>query len=501
MHVTGSETFAERLRRLREAAGLTQEELAQRAGLSSKAVSLLERGERTRPYPHTVTALADALGLSDEDRSMLDRHAAVRSERGWGGGLEQTFYTPLDLEAALKLGVEKKHLDEYQAKIEGEVLAHFAPRVDKLLRAERPRLNAFAKRLKEYAPRLKDFATQASRLFGDAKHTLPIHLIANPADHDMGGGYNGERLTLEIPRKSDAFPTLLHEVFHAFLFPRMKDLEKAAEGVKGLDAQTLNEGLAYAISPGLFHNSGPKSDPLALRVREYRAGGAGLEDSYARFHMFGLALRPLVKDALEKEGETFERLLPRAIDAWRVLAELAKADSAKRDYRADPTPSAFIFGPAWQAAQERTKPLNRHCFTRNHLAAHYDEMFKANDKPGDLVILLLSLSSPERVPDAYRDVLRENDLSFDPAHFRKCDYYFEEDGYLKMMDIIHSGKPMPRALLCFNDDIAIGALKALRESWIKCPEDLAIIGYDGIERGKYVLPPLTTIRQPLERTP
>lgn len=343
--------------------------------------------------------------LSDEDRSMLDRHAAVRSERGWGAGLEQTFYTPLDLEAALKLGVEKKHLDEYQAKIEREVLTHFAPRVDKLLRAERPRLNAFAKRLKEYAPRLKDFATQASRLFGDAKHTLPIHLIANPADHDMGGGYNGERLTLEIPRKSDAFPTLLHEVFHAFLFPRMKELEKAAEGVKGLDAQTMNEGLAYAISPGLFHNSGPKADPLALRVREYRAAGASLEDSYARFHMFGLALRPLVKEALEKEGETFERLLPRAVDAWRVLAELAKADSAKRDYRTDPTPSAFIFGPAWQAAQERAKPLNRHCFTRNHVVAHYDEMFKANDKPGDLVILLLSLSSPERVPDAYRDVL------------------------------------------------------------------------------------------------
>jgi predicted ATPase/transcriptional regulator with XRE-family HTH domain len=66
-----SETFAERLRRLREGAGLTQEELADRAGLSGKAVSLLERGERTRPYPHTVTALAEALGLSNEGRSAL----------------------------------------------------------------------------------------------------------------------------------------------------------------------------------------------------------------------------------------------------------------------------------------------------------------------------------------------------------------------------------------------------------------------------------------------
>jgi DNA-binding LacI/PurR family transcriptional regulator len=68
-----------------------------------------------------------------------------------------------------------------------------------------------------------------------------------------------------------------------------------------------------------------------------------------------------------------------------------------------------------------------------------------------------------------------------------------------MMDIIHNAKMLPRAVLCFNDDIAIGALKALKESWIKCPEEVAVIGYDGIERGKYVGPPLTTVRQPLER--
>ena len=56
--------FGERLRRLREAAGLTQEELASRAGLTAKAISALERGERKRPYPHTVRSLADALSAS-----------------------------------------------------------------------------------------------------------------------------------------------------------------------------------------------------------------------------------------------------------------------------------------------------------------------------------------------------------------------------------------------------------------------------------------------------
>jgi predicted ATPase/DNA-binding XRE family transcriptional regulator len=64
-------SFGERLRRLREAAGLTQEELASRAGLSTHAVGVLERGERKRPYPHTIRSLADALELDESERTSL----------------------------------------------------------------------------------------------------------------------------------------------------------------------------------------------------------------------------------------------------------------------------------------------------------------------------------------------------------------------------------------------------------------------------------------------
>jgi predicted ATPase/DNA-binding XRE family transcriptional regulator len=71
--VVGEEplSFGQRLRQLREAAGLTQEALAERAGLSAKAISALERGRRQRPYPHTVHALADALQLAEDERAAL----------------------------------------------------------------------------------------------------------------------------------------------------------------------------------------------------------------------------------------------------------------------------------------------------------------------------------------------------------------------------------------------------------------------------------------------
>jgi predicted ATPase/DNA-binding XRE family transcriptional regulator len=71
--------FGRRLRRLRETAGLTQEELAEEAHLSAKGISDLERGQRRRPYPQTVRSLADALELSENERAAL---VAVVPRRG-----------------------------------------------------------------------------------------------------------------------------------------------------------------------------------------------------------------------------------------------------------------------------------------------------------------------------------------------------------------------------------------------------------------------------------
>lgn len=59
--------FGEMLRNSRLRAALTQEELAERACLSVRAVGKLESGETTRPRPVTVRMLADALGLEEPE--------------------------------------------------------------------------------------------------------------------------------------------------------------------------------------------------------------------------------------------------------------------------------------------------------------------------------------------------------------------------------------------------------------------------------------------------
>ena len=66
------------LRRLRRAAGMTQEELAQVAGISTRTVSDIERGLRSVVHGDTARRLCSALGLTGESRDMFDALARGR---------------------------------------------------------------------------------------------------------------------------------------------------------------------------------------------------------------------------------------------------------------------------------------------------------------------------------------------------------------------------------------------------------------------------------------
>jgi transcriptional regulator with XRE-family HTH domain len=74
---TASDNFGTLLRWHRLASGLTQEELADRSGLSVRAIANMERGQTTRPHRYSVQSLGDALGLLELERRQLDQAARV----------------------------------------------------------------------------------------------------------------------------------------------------------------------------------------------------------------------------------------------------------------------------------------------------------------------------------------------------------------------------------------------------------------------------------------
>jgi LacI family transcriptional regulator len=61
-----------------------------------------------------------------------------------------------------------------------------------------------------------------------------------------------------------------------------------------------------------------------------------------------------------------------------------------------------------------------------------------------------------------------------------------------------SGAKPPRALLCMNDQMAIGVLNVLAQEGLGVPNDVAVTGFDDIIVSRYLVPGLTTVRQPSE---
>lgn len=62
-----------------------------------------------------------------------------------------------------------------------------------------------------------------------------------------------------------------------------------------------------------------------------------------------------------------------------------------------------------------------------------------------------------------------------------------------------AGPERPTAIFCFSDEMAMGALEAIRRAGLDCPHDVSLMGFDDIRFAEYLDPPLTTISQPMDQ--
>ncbi len=96
----------------------------------------------------------------------------------------------------------------------------------------------------------------------------------------------------------------------------------------------------------------------------------------------------------------------------------------------------------------------------------------------------------------YGQALHEAGIAPDPALTVEGDWSYQS-GYRAMQALIAHGRPFS-GLFAQNDQMAIGAIRALREAGRRVPQDVAVVGYDDIPVAAYSDPPLTTIRQPMQ---
>src|SRR5690348_3532003 len=108
--------FGALLKRFRLAKGLTQEDLAEQAGLSARAISDLERGVNHRPHQETLRCLTEALQLSEQEQGRLEE--AIRRQGMAQVALASGTALPLTHASSLLVGRQREQylLDIFLAR-------------------------------------------------------------------------------------------------------------------------------------------------------------------------------------------------------------------------------------------------------------------------------------------------------------------------------------------------------------------------------------------------
>lgn len=95
--------------------------------------------------------------------------------------------------------------------------------------------------------------------------------------------------------------------------------------------------------------------------------------------------------------------------------------------------------------------------------------------------------------NAYMDALHALGLPRERALVALSNYY-TPDGYKAMNDLLKSGAPFT-ALLAMNDNIALGAFRALADAGLRVPQDVSVISCDQFYSAEYLVPRLTSVDQ------
>lgn len=98
--------------------------------------------------------------------------------------------------------------------------------------------------------------------------------------------------------------------------------------------------------------------------------------------------------------------------------------------------------------------------------------------------------------NGYKSAIKDFDLKNTKQFLIQGDYS-HDSGYQAALQLI-SYKTPPTAIVCSNDVMAFGAIKAIREYGLNVPEDISVIGFDNIELCSQIYPSLTTIAAPIK---
>ncbi len=93
------------------------------------------------------------------------------------------------------------------------------------------------------------------------------------------------------------------------------------------------------------------------------------------------------------------------------------------------------------------------------------------------------------------DAFQKKNIAFDVKKHFESSQFTMEGGYQAMQKLLDK-MPDITAVFAMSDVMAVGAIRAIKDRGLRIPEDVSVIGFDGIEMGQFIVPKLTTIQQP-----
>jgi len=97
----------------------------------------------------------------------------------------------------------------------------------------------------------------------------------------------------------------------------------------------------------------------------------------------------------------------------------------------------------------------------------------------------------------YQQSLEQAQIAVEPAWITNFDV--EDDVHRGRLGLEYLLEAGVTAIFCYNDQTAVGVLNTCHKRGISVPSDLSVVGFDNIRAASYVNPPLTTVRQPLQK--
>jgi LacI family transcriptional regulator len=95
----------------------------------------------------------------------------------------------------------------------------------------------------------------------------------------------------------------------------------------------------------------------------------------------------------------------------------------------------------------------------------------------------------------FRETMGKKQISLKESDIIRADFT-EDSGYRRVSEYLDSTSDLPSALVCANDEMALGAIRAIKEHGLKVPEDIAVVGFDDIKLTQYFNPSISTIHVP-----